>query len=191
MKKTILSLVTSVILLSSFSSSALANGVFGIELPNLNIPGVRIPPISEWRVGGTLGTTWKGNAEALRYGAIGSVLLGPIGLIYGIHMGAKFDIQKRHAKNLYDRMVEQQTQIKVGAERFPSEAADIANSYNTVGEYLAGKGAPEVAFDQLGDLSLDAAICLFRAAEANSQDQAYDCSDSFLANATALKRQYR
>lgn len=180
--------IASIVLASANQASAWPN-------IKIDIPGIKIPPVTEWKIGGDLGRTWEGNKEAIRLGGIGLALLGPFGLVLGISQGAKLDIQKRAAERLSERLQAEaernQQRIKAAGERFPEVAESIVTSYSSTSEYLGQKNAPESAFNQLNDLYLDATWCLVEAAEANNQNMSFDCEDIFLQSTLDLKRSYR
>lgn len=161
--------------------------------PKLPDIGVKIPPVTEWTIGGDLGKAWEGNKAAIALGGTGMALLGPAGLILGIVEGGKYDSQKRAAQRMADRMQANervQQQIKEASTRFADNAEGIVSNYNSAGGRLGRAGAPESAFDLLNDYYNAALWCLVEANNANDQNKANQCEDTFDQQSDDLKRQY-
>ncbi len=171
MKKIISAAVVAGALVSTPSFSA---GWGGIKFPKIDIPGIKIPPINEWKIGGSLGSVFEDNKEALRLGTIGGSVLGPVGLILGLTEGAKTDRAKQAAKKAYDRLERENTDrqqlIKSTAERFPVQASAAVSAYAGASSFLENRNAGEGSYNALEDIYFGFVYCMVEAADANNAD---------------------
>lgn len=179
--------MTSILAATLLFSSVQASAGWWPNLPDI---GVSIPPLSEWAIGGTIGSTWEGNKEALRLGAIGTAVLGPVGLIYGMSEGAKYDIQKRHAKKAYESWIadeELKNRIFTANTTYKTSSEAAAKNYQSTSEYLGDVNAPDEAFLTLNDNLFGFNMCLINV---QNKMQANNCLDDVEEANRDLRRKW-
>lgn len=147
----------------------------------IEIPGIKLPPPSEWDfghnpkfdIGGSIGSLWEGNKEAIRYSAAGMALLGPVGLIAGFHVGSKNDIQKRNMLKTLKLLEEQQALVKEAGAKWPEEAHALGQTYAKTSNQLAALGAASGYYEELGKYMHEGVWCLI---EADTKRDALRCA---------------